>query len=421
MDKVKQGILTFRQMATDSMNQFPLWAMVLVALVGLACLIVHIKLKGTLVTPQNIRNKASEGYSSAAPIVLAARNRKSLSDYLKDMNITDPKTALLTNFYFSTVNATGLFFPANDGVYSPDAVRFAVQGGARAFVLDIWSSMDPARNFQPILHSMEEGSNWRRISMNSMAVETALDAIVSEVYIPSISSKTDYKDDVVLLYFRFHGGLRNATYDSLAQTCAKVLNPYKLDPAFSSCRGNELLFKTPITDFKGKVIVVTNKTRKEMEEEYMLEAKEQDATNTKNPLIPYINLCPRDSIPVEIPLNAVDTLGAKKEYIKNSIVFVVPSNYSKEATTNNWGGALRTCKENGIHCMAMNLFAAEASDGYADFLFKDYFATYSYRLKEDPLRILVVEQAAARSTGDTGVGTNLETPGVSLGNLKNTP
>ena len=211
--------------------------------------------------------------------------------------------------------------------------------------------------------------------------------------------------------------MRNATYDSLANTCAKVLNPYKLDASFSSCRGNELLFKTPITDVKGRVIVVSNKTKKELEEEYELEAKEQNETNTKNPLIPYINLCPRDSIPVEIPMNAIDTLGAKKEYIKNSIVFVVPPDYSKAAETNNWGAALRTCKDNGIHCMAMNVFAADASDGYADFLFKDYFATYSYRLKEKPLRILVVEQEAAKSTGDTGVATSLESPGVSMGNL----
>ncbi len=420
MDRVKQGISKFQQIATDSMRQFPMWAFVVIALCAVAYLIVHTKLRRTFVNPENIRNKASEGYSKAAPIILAASKRKSLEEYLKEPTVasTDPTVPLLTNFYFSTVNATGLFFPATDGVFSQDAVRFAIAGGARAFVLDIWPSLDPAANFQPILQCVEAGSQWRRTSMNGLAVETALEAIVSEVYTPSLGTvNTDYKNDVVLLYFRFHGGPRNATYDSLAATCRRVLNPYKLDAAFSSCRGMETLVKTSLQDLKGRVIVLSNKTKKELEEEYTEEAAAAGSSQTTNPLIPYINFCPRDSIPIEIDFAAVDeaALRAKRGYIQNSLVFVVPPVESEEAATNNWGEKLRICRDAGIHCMALNVFDAEASQGYAEFLFKDYFSTFSYRLKEPSLRLQGVLQAPAQSAGDTGVAVPLATPGITTG------
>jgi hypothetical protein len=320
-DGVSAGIKKFREVATESMSQFPIWVFVVIALISLVCLVVHIKLKGDLINITNIKNKSAEGNNKAASIVLSANGRKSLTKYLSTIS-SDPITILLSNFYFSTVNATGLFFPSKSGVFSPNAVQFAVKGGARAFVLDIWSSMEPFGGFKPILQSVEEGSKWRRVSMNSMNVETALNAIVSEVYTPSMGNE-DYSDDVVLLYFRFNGGIRNPTYDELAKICSRILAPYKLDSAFSSFRGNNILFKTPITDLKGKVIIIGSKTQAEMEKEYLAQANERGDTTTKNPLIPYMNLCPQDSIPVEIDINALNTMVNKANFIKNSIVFVL--------------------------------------------------------------------------------------------------
>jgi hypothetical protein len=417
MDKVKAGISAgitkFREVATDSMNQFPFWAFAIIVLISIACLVVHIILKGDLVNANNIRNKAAEGHNKAASIVLSTSGRKSLTKYLSTIS-SDPKTILLSNFYFSTVNATGLFFPSKSGVFSPNAVRFAAKGGARAFVLDIWSSMEPFGGFKPILQSIEEGSKWRRVSMNSMNVETALDAIISEIYTPSMGNE-DYKDDVVLLYFRFNGGIRNPTYDDLAKTCARILAPYKLDPAFSSFRGNKILFKTPITDLQGKVVIISSKTQTEMETEYLAQANERGDTNTKNPLIPFMNLCSQDSIPVEIDINGLNTMVNMKNFIKDSIVFVAPPDYSNEATTNNWGDKLKICRDNGIHCMAMNMFAPGESGGFADFLFNDYFKEYSYRLKDEVLRVDPTVQEPPKSTGDTGVATEFKPATVTTG------
>lgn len=292
---------------------------------------------------------------------------------IEDNAVMANNTILFANMYMSTVNGTGLFFPARDGVFSPDAVRQAVRAGARCFVLDVWPDMSPTGGFAPILQVVESGSVWRRISLNSIPLDTAIGAIQSSLHGGGLvggSTGSDSRSEIVVLYLRFNGRPRKETFDMTAAVLQKHIEPYRLDPSFTVANQRHL-YLTPVISLAGKVVVMSNVL----------------ASDTG--LEDYINAVPKEwsvdqlrTLPdSEIP----NTVAVIREQL-NIVAPPLDSEKGLKAESNfAWGPYGHAL---GIQFVAMNFFADMRKDkNLREYLSPDMFGKRSYILKPADLRM----------------------------------
>ncbi len=360
--------------------------------------------KNMLETPDNIRTYAGkylQNADKAGNYTYRMTNRSSLQDYLnvlKSQGVPAGHTAL-TNFYFSTVNATGFFYPQIDGVYSPDAARLAVQAGARAFVFDIWPDTRPGANFMPILQIVEAPSLWRRVSLNALPFNTVLNTVVGTVFGNGINPVTrNGASDVVMIYLRFRGVPRRQTFDAVANALRDAMEQYRLDSSFYGCRGESRLWRTPITEFFTKVIISSNtRASGTLLEEYInILQKGALADNTD-----------REWSPSSVANLTAAMQQEKIPQIQQSITFSSPLPDQKEAMSNNWNW--RKAHELGIHCVGMNFF--EPSDQLNEYMGPGDFGVYSYKIKPENIRYIIQMLARPGEPPNPGWGKG-ETAGA---------
>lgn len=399
---------------------FPLWAVILIAAAIITCFILWIKFRGSYETAENVKNITTNIVKDRYNGIIVGNNVYGLGKYLdpckdsvgeeatkckKDDLANKPADTeiVLSNFHFATANLTGCFFPTGassnptdkEYVFSQEAVKLVCKGGARAFVLEIWPSNDTKGGFRPVLQIVEEGSSWRRISMNSMELEIAIRTIVQEIYTAGLDSSRTTQKDITLLYLRFRGTPRTETYNAVAAILSRNILPYTLDPSFSSCRAQERLVRTSIRELQGKIIVLANKSKAEL------------ASNAQN-LLPFVNICASDSAgdtpamkieytPAELE-NMTDTDKQQKiKYIRSMITFIIPP--ADAAITNKWNW--RAAHAVGIHCIPMNFFERVNGDEYFQL-----FSRYSYSWKRNNrLPVQVIAEAAQAKNPGTGDGT----------------
>jgi len=322
----------------------------------------------TLETPTNIAYIVRTNIAKHDAYTAANPNRIGLRDYLNNLNIGDEQLAF-TNFYISTVNTTGFFFPATNGVFSPAAARLAVIAGARGFVFDIWPDLSPGAKFGPSLQIVEPGSLWRRISLNALPLSIVLKAVIEEAF--EVGGRPGQYDPVVL-YLRFRGKPRTSTFEATYGVLRDALDRYRLDMSFNNCRGQDRLFRTPIKSLMQKVIVVSN-TRAE-------------GTNFAE----YVNVGPVDGFKQEY-LSAetrdmnIDGKIQASGRIKQMITFIAPSSEDPAAESNDWD--FRPGMELGIHCVAMNFW--NPTDKLKAYLSAEMFGKQSFRIKPPQLRYVV--------------------------------
>ncbi len=392
-------------------STFPWLGLLTIFLIAIVVFVVWIMYKETYETPENVKYilKLDARKPVLDKILDAETNRYGLVKYLDPCNntsgeeatrckeddlsggTTEPYTStLLSNFYFSTAYMAGCFFPTgaatptqSEYIFSPEAIQYACKGGARAFVFEIWPSMRPGEAFRPILQVVEENSNWRRISMNTMNFALALQTLVNEIYSANIgNTNRQTNKDVTLVYLRFRGVPKTETYKGVAEAIQKYATPYLLDPSFSSCRYPTRILATSIGELQGKIIFIANMTRQNLE-------------TSAQSLFPYINICQDFTLEytlselADINTNTApgQTRDPKLGYITQTITFVIPS--PAEAISNKWDW--RTAHQKGIHCIPMNFFERANGSPYFDF-----FSRYSYRRKNSALWISakVLEEAA---------------------------
>jgi hypothetical protein len=184
------------------------------------------------------------------------------------------------------VNASGIFFPAVNGVVSVYAARLAVAGGARAFVFDIWPDVEPGGKFGPTIQAIEGGSMWRRVTLNALPFTPVLQAIVAEAL--QATSNPGHQDPLIL-YLRFRGNPRASTFDMTADALQSLITPYRLDMNFNNCRGADRLFAVPINQLFSKVIVVSN-------------------VRGSGRFMDYVNFSVKDGINLEYPAGQLQTI-----------------------------------------------------------------------------------------------------------------
>ena len=321
-----------------------------------------------LETPSNISAIVQKNIKAADAYSVDNINRIGLKDYLNNLNLGDEQLSF-TNFYISTVNVAGFFFPATDGVFSPAAARLAVLGGARGFVFDIWPDLTPGARFGPSLQIVEPGSLWRRISLNALPLSIILKAIINEGL--EVVGRPGQRDPMVI-YLRFRGKPRNLTYEATYGVLKDAFENYRLDMSFNNCRGQDRLFRTPIKSLMQKVIVVSN-TRAE-------------GTN----LGEYINVGPIDGIKQEfLPSETRDmSLDGKADAIrkiKQNITFIAPLSETPIAESNDWD--FQPAMDLGIQCIAMNFW--NATDKLKKYMSPNYFGKQSFLIKPAPLRFVI--------------------------------
>ncbi len=331
------------------------WHVAATIALALIFLIVYLTISRNYETPDNIRVKTTTCTAQLAARV-PATGRKSLKLYKEELRkgSVSNNAWVLGNLYIATVNGAGLFFPARDGVFSPEAVRLAAKAGARGFVFDIWPDLAGA----PVLQAIESGSLWRRISMNALPFDSAVAAVITAVFgtglVPTIS---DNSDDFVVLYLRFRGEPTKYTYDSVAAALRSNMEQYRLPAAFNSCKQQDTLVATHINQLAQKVIIVSNMA----------------ATDSR--LADYINMSATPDIVVDASPQSLANGQITQAMVTRSLTFVAPA-IESDGVDYDWE---KYGYAQGASCLAVNYGSDSAY--VTKYLSPEMFGTYSYRIK----------------------------------------
>jgi len=371
----------------------------LIGIIAVLALIVwYVNYSGYYETKNNITRISKEATQAQVEYARLNPKRKSLRDYLQRLQAAGvPASQMcLTNFYVSTVNAAGIFFPSYNGVASAEAARAAVLGSARGFVLDIWPDLTPGANFGPIIQVVEAGSAWRRISLNSLPLSSVLQAIIQEGFVTPLRPGSD---DPIFLYLRFRGHPRSATFEATAKVLSATLEQYRLDNSYNNCRAQDRMYTLPITNFFKKVVIFSNNR----------------ATGTT--LEDYINIGPRDGINVEVSVDDARSLtvdmkadAIHKFKLNETWLAPLPETSAAESNGYDWEAAQRL----GIHFMAMNFW--NRGDKLQKYMDPNMFGTQSFLIKPASLRYVIEVIADPKVPFDPKWGS-----GATAGTMRDPP
>ena len=242
---------------------------IVLGIAALAYLIATVTCSFYFETPTNVGRLAKLSLASWLPYGTNEGKRRPMKTTLTTLSGQgiSPNGMYLTNFYIQTANLTGLLFGSSGRpVVSLDAIRFALLGGARAFVFDLWQDPAPGdAQHGPLLLTMEPGSAQRRTSYNSIPFVTALAQLM---YVAFQANYQSVQNDLIILYLRFRTQPvansttvktpRQDTMELAAKALQATIQPYRLDSAFNRCRAQKTIPMLPLSVFAQKVIVVSN-------------------------------------------------------------------------------------------------------------------------------------------------------------------
>jgi len=358
----------------DEFYGVKLWILALMVIFLIVMMYFMIQIYQTLETPANIRCKLNtyldrfEKYGDTRVL------RGGLSDYvskLKAAGVPDSKL-LLTNFYISAANSPAIFLPLTDGIASPDAVRLSLAAGAR--YLDFQIASDTKRHkYRPIIKALDQGSNWRRITMTEMPFKTAMENVMKYgIAGPKATADTNsapYCHDPLFIMLRFNSPVRDETYAEIADILNKTMEPNRLDFTYNKVRNMAAIFRTPITNFMDKIVIMTN-----------------TYPPKDSPLMDYINVGPRSALPLQISSKEIKTMPAQNypDYIKKIMQNLTISRSELvepdcDKNINDW----QLAQSLGIHFTPMNFWSED--DMLRTYLSTDNFGTYSFKYKPDSL------------------------------------
>ena len=367
-------------MATNSqVLGLPWYAYLFGVIILIGCITILTKIWPTVETPANIRARLRHFTNMYNKYGDQRSSRKSLGQYLADLSaqgIPDTHFAL-TNFYVASANTAATFTPMRDGISSPEAVRLALAAGCRYLDMSIWRK-NAEYNFAPFVAEMDAGSNWRRITMNEITFRTAMDA-VAQYGMAGPAATADineapYRDDPLFIMLRFMGKPRAQTFNEVAHALHSTIEPFRLDFTFNNARGMDRLFKTPITQFYRKVIIISN-----------------IYPPVGNVLNDYINIGPRSSTPLEMLPRTVLSIpeGNRAQFIAQiQQNFTVVRNNMEEpdGNANTWD--FKAAHAIGVHFAAMNYW--DQNDKLAAYRSPDMFGVSSWKMKPEHMRYIIV-------------------------------
>lgn len=363
---------------TSSVGGLP-WYLYIIAIVVLFLVFYFLmKVYWRLETTGNVRYNLRNFVKKFGIYADQRKSRKGLQQYLNDLKAQGvPESHFaLTNFFVSSASSPCIFTPLTDGLVSQDAIRLNLAAGARYLDIPIYRAGKQDR-FAPIVCEMQPGSNWRRITMNQLSFKTVMDTILSFGLsgrnTNEASIEAPYLNDPLFIMLRFNGKPRPETFTEVANVLSQTIESHRLDFMYYNARGMENLFKTPITQYMGKVIIISN----------MYPPR-------GNPFGDYINIGPRGSTPLEmIPGTVVSipeqNMGSIKLRIQQNLTVVRQPMEEPNCNTNawNWNKAHLL----GVHFTALNFWSDD--DNLKAYTAPAVFGVNSFLLKPADMRYII--------------------------------
>lgn len=358
-------------------------------------------------TPTNIGRIAKQSLAPWLPYGVNEGKRNSMQQTITALSAkgVTKDTMYLTNFYIQTANIAGILFGSGGRpVASLDSIRFALLGGARAFVFDLWpdTAVGDAQH-GPLVVTIEPGSSQRRTSYNSIPFASALAQLI---YIAFQANYNTTTNDPIILYLRFRTQRKTPREDTMeltAKALQATIQPYRLDAAFNRCRAQNTIPMLPLSVFAQKVIVVSN------------------TNGTGTSLADYINVSPQAGIPVDYPANYASTMqpaGATNATemttraiatIQQNLSFTAPLSEDPAAASNAWDVA--GAQKIGVHCCAMNMDPTKMPSPVKDLFKKDSFV-YKGDTENKNLVYAPTTLPKPLTTPDMGLGQGITAGGV---------
>lgn len=382
--RINPALLLFAGAARNSVSGshsgtgIPIWVYILAAAVVYACIHVYSSIAWVIETPANIRTRLRTFVEKYNVYADRRSSRQGLSAYLDSLRragVPDSHFAL-TNFYVSSANTAATFTPVRDGIVSQEAVKLAIAAGARYLDFTIYPDGRTA-NYRPIVTEMDAGSNWRRLPMNEITFRAAMDAVQQNAIAgPRASAgvyEAPYKDDPLFIMLRFMGAPKLETFDQTADALRETIEPFRLDFTYYKVRGMDKLWKTPITEFRSKVIIISNVYPPE--------------SSTLND---YINIGPRGAVPLEMSIREV---GAIPEQNKGALRAKILQNFTitrsvmeePDSDKNDWD--FKKAHDLGIHFAGMNFWNSD--DALKEYLNPGNFGVFSFKIKPADMRHII--------------------------------
>lgn len=329
-------------------------------------------------TPGNIRYRLTNFVLNYNIYGNQRSSRKGLSQYisqLRQQGLNDNQLAL-TNFYTCSAISPATFTPVRDGIVSPDAIRLVLAAGVRYLDIQVYGG-GAETNYAPFVATMEPGSNWRRITMNQLPLSMVIDSIVQYGMAGPNAvadiSEAAYSHDPLFIMLRFAGKIKPETFSQTATILGKTIEHFRLDFTYNGSRGMENLFKTPITQFMDKIIILSNVY-----------------PPLGNPLNDYINVGPRGTTPLNmspkeilgIPDNNRGTIVGR---IQQNLTVTAVDMDEPDCNGNNWNW--RKAHELGVHFAALNFWSNDAN--LTEYRKPNVFGVNSFLLKPANLRYTI--------------------------------
>ena len=382
----------------------PWWIYIIAVVILIGVFYYLANMYWILESAPNVRSKLRtfvDAYSSYGD---KRSSRKGLRQYLADLKAGGvPNSHLsLSNFLVSSANTAAVFTPLKDGIASPEAVRLAIAAGARYLDISIFPS---GTSRTPVVCELQPGSKWRRITMNQVSFRSVMEA-VQQYAIAGPGAVSDvasapYREDPLFIMLRFNGPQHPKLYEEVANVLRDTIEPVRLDFTWYAARSADRLFKTPITEFYGKVIIISNVYPPETSK-----------------LNDYINLGPRSSTPLEMtPTNIANVPDEQKaatiEKIKQNLTVARVPNEEPSGNINEWD--YTKAHALGIHFAAMNFWSNdEKLKGY---LSSSLFGVNSFHIKPVQLRYVIEYMAPPAEPNpalNAGTGTPAAPPPINI-------
>jgi hypothetical protein len=340
------------------------------------------KLYWLVETPGNVRYRLTNFVKQYNIYGNQRSSRRGLAQYLSSLRqqgISDNQMAL-TNFYVCSAIAPATFTPVRDGIVSPDALRLVLAAGVRYLDISVYGG-GAETNYAPYVASMEPGSNWRRITMNQLPLATVMDTIVQYAMAGPNAvadiSEAAYAHDPLFIMLRFKGKIKEETFNQTATILSKTIERFRLDFTYNNGRGMETLFKTPITQFLDKIVILSNVY-----------------PPLKNPFNDYINVGPRgttplDMVPKEIMGIPDNNRGTYVARIQQNLTVSCLEMEEPDCNTNSWNW--RKAHELGIHFAALNFWSMDSN--LADYRKPEVFGVNGFLIKPASLRHTIEYEA----------------------------
>jgi hypothetical protein len=213
--------------------------------------------------------------------------------------------------------------------------------------------------------------------MNELPLDTIMKAIVenglSGYRTSAASIEAAYTNDPLFIMLRFNGKPKAETFTRVAKILSDNIESHRLDFTYYNGRGMDNLFKTPITQFMGKVIILSN-----------VYAPRGNAFSD------YINIGPRGTTPLEMTPGDVagvpdQNYGNIKARIKQHLTVARSPLEEPNCNTNTWDWTKAHAL--GIHFAALNFWSND--EKLINYRKPDVFGVNSFLLKPANLRYII--------------------------------